>query len=58
MELKLHTLFEYQKYEKNKHLQNIIDDSINKYESTELFDDELEYVNAAGMNIKYNKNQD
>lgn len=44
---KLERMFDFQKYEKNAHLQSIIDDSMSRYVQ-ELSDDMLEEVSAAG----------
>ena len=52
MENKLKTLFEYQKFAGNDHLQSLIQDTLSRYECTALSDDDLELVNAAGMRIK------
>lgn len=56
MEQKLKNLFDFQKFEKNSRLQKIIDDSINRYESFELSDDDLSFVNAAGTAVPRKKN--
>ncbi len=47
MENKLKALFDYQKFEKNEHLQKIIVDTENYY-GKELDDNDLFFVNAAG----------
>ena len=47
MENKLKALFDYQKFEKNEHLQKIIADTENYY-GKELDDNDLFFVNAAG----------
>lgn len=57
MESKLKSLFEYQKFENNSRLQNLIQDSLSRYEGVELSDDDLEFVNAAGMQTREKKNQ-
>ena len=46
--MKLSTLFDYQRFEKNPELQKLIDDVENKYSVTKLSDDELELLSAAG----------
>ena len=50
LENKLKSIFEYQRFEKNAHLERLIQESMERYESTELSDDDLEFVNAAGVN--------
>lgn len=49
MENKLKSLFEYQMFEKNPHLQSLIDETLNRYEAEALSDDDLALVNAAGV---------
>ena len=49
MERKLKNLFDYQKFEKNDHLDRLIQETMNRYEKYELSDDDLEFVNAAGV---------
>lgn len=49
MERKLKNLFDYQKFEKNDRLDKLIEETMNRYEKFELSDDDLEYVNAAGV---------
>lgn len=51
MENKLKSLFEYQRFEKNAHLQNLIDETLNRYDAVELSEDDLDYVNAAGSSV-------
>lgn len=48
---KLEKLYDFQKYEQNKHLQSIIEDSMSRY-SMELTDDMLADVSAAGIGNK------
>lgn len=48
MENKLKSLFEFQKFEKNEHLDRLIQESLSRYEKTELSEDDLFLVNAAG----------
>ena len=47
MENKLRKLFEYQRFENNSRLAKIISETENRY-SSELSDDDLEFVSAAG----------
>ena len=47
MENKLKALFDYHKFEKNSHLAKLIDET-EKRQKTELSDDELGFVAAAG----------
>ena len=52
MERKLRALFDYQKFEQNKDLQNVIDRVHARYRSSTarmLDDDEADMVAAAGM---------
>ena len=49
MEKKLKALFDFQKFEGNPALQNVIDSVHSRYSSRELNLDELEWVNAAGI---------
>ena len=46
-EQKLKKLFDYQRFEKNSKLENLIRETENRY-YTELSDDDLSFVNAAG----------
>lgn len=55
METKLNTLFEYQRFERNSHLQNLIEKTLNEYENRELSEDELALVNAAGVTENHTK---
>ena len=48
MERKLKALFDYQKFEGNEGLQQIIDSTHSRYAVRELSLDELEWVAAAG----------
>ena len=48
MENKLKALFDYQKFERNPALQQVIDSVHARYASRELNLDEMEWVNAAG----------
>ncbi len=45
---KLEKLFDYQKFEKNEHLDKVISDSLSQ-QSMELSDDLLSEVTAAGV---------
>ena len=47
MERKLKALFEFQRFEKNAHLDKLISETENRY-ARKLSDDELTMVNAAG----------
>lgn len=47
MEKKLKALLDFQKFEKNPKLDNLINESLNRY-GTELSDDEAALANAAG----------
>ncbi len=48
MEKKLFRLFDYQKFEANKDLQQIIDTVHARYQSRELSLEDMELINAAG----------
>lgn len=48
MEKRLKNLFDYQKFEKNDHLDRLIQETMSRCEKVELSDDDLEFVNAAG----------
>ena len=48
MEKLLTSLFDYQRFEKNPSLQSIIDEVEGRYSVTEVTDDELEMLAAAG----------
>ena len=47
MEQKLRRLFDYQKFQENPKLAELIADTVDRY-ATELTDDDLSLVNAAG----------
>ena len=49
MEGVLKTLFDYQKFEKNPALQQVIDSVHSRYEVRELTLDDMEWVSAAGI---------
>lgn len=49
MEKKIKKLFDYQRFEKNEKLEKLIRDTENRY-ATELSDDDLSFVSAAGEN--------
>ena len=57
MENKLRKLFEYQKFEQNKDLQNIINESL-QYETTTVLSDEMLGAVAGGQNQPENKQED
>ena len=48
MEKLLTSLFDFQRFEKNRELQSIIDEVEQKYGVTEMTDDELDLLAAAG----------
>ena len=48
MEKKLFRLFDYQKFEANTDLQQVIDTVHARYRAKELTLDDMEWVNAAG----------
>ena len=48
MEKKLFRLFDYQKFEGNKDLQQLIDTAHARAQARELSLDDMEWVNAAG----------
>ena len=48
MEKKLFRLFDYQKFETNKDLQQIIDSAHARHQFRELTLEDMEWVNAAG----------
>lgn len=57
-ETKLSWIFDFQRFERNKKLQALIDDTENRY-AYALSDDDLEWVNAAGeIENKEKKNDD
>ena len=49
LEKKISMLFDFQKFEKNADLQEVIDAVHRRYTARKLTDDEAEYVAAAGM---------
>ena len=49
MEKKLSLLFDYQKFEKNRELQSIIDSVNSRFPTRKLSDDEADLVAAAGQ---------
>ena len=57
-ETKLSSIFDFQRFERNKKLQVLIDDTESRY-AYALSDDDLEWVNAAGeIENKEKKNDD
>ena len=48
MEKKLSRLFDYQKFEGNRDMQQVIDSVHARYARRELSEDEMDWVNAAG----------
>ena len=58
MERKLKGLFEYQKFEGNRDLQQVIDSVHARYASHELALDDMEMVSAAGMPERPDKKKD
>ena len=46
--MKLSTLFDYQKFVNDPELQDVIDSVEKKYSMTEIPDEDLEYLSAAG----------
>ena len=59
METTLRKLFDYQKFEGNADLQQVIDSVHARYAARELNFDEMEFVNAAGVPQQYTaKNSD
>lgn len=46
---KLKSLFEYQKFEKNEKLEQIINDTEKRYQGTVISPEDLELVSAAGI---------
>lgn len=48
-EAKLKSLFDFQRFENNKKLQRVIDNTHRRVEARELTDDELDLVAAAGV---------
>ena len=55
MEKKLFRLFDYQKFEENKDLQQIIDTAHARTRARELTLDDMEWVNAAGYGNELEK---
>ncbi len=49
MENKLKSIFEYQRFENNGRLARMIAETEERYLATELSDEELFFVNAAGI---------
>ncbi len=47
--LTLRTIFDYQKFAGNDRLERIIQDTEKRYGRAKLMDDELTFVNAAGI---------
>lgn len=58
MENKLKSAFEYQRFENNSRLAGIINGVENRYTATELDDEELFFVNAAGVFDFSDKNRE
>ena len=58
MEKKLFRLFDYQKFEENKDLQQIIDTAHARTRARELTLDDMEWVNAAGEPTPPVKNEE
>lgn len=52
MEKKLKSLFDFQKFEGNPALQQVIDSVHSRYAVRELSVDEMEWVSAAGTPVK------
>lgn len=48
MENRLRALFDYQRFEKNAHLERLINETESRY-AMELSDDDLDMLNAAGV---------
>ena len=57
MESKLKALFDYQKFEGNTDLQQVIDSVQDRYQLRELSLDEMEWVAAAGTTEPKNKKE-
>ena len=55
MEKKLKKLFDYQRFEKNEKLEKLIRDTESRY-ATELSDDDLSLVSAAGEETLFTEN--
>ena len=58
MEGKLKTLFDFQKFEGNPALQQVIDSVHSRYAVRELSMDEMEWVSAAGLVTKTRTKED
>ena len=58
MERKLKNLFDFQKFEGNSDLQQIIDSTHSRYAVKELSLDEMEWVAAAGVPEMNNRKND
>lgn len=58
MENKLFRLFDYQKFEGNKALQEIIDSTHARCESRTLSMEDMEWVNAAGQPQVFPKSEE
>ena len=56
MEMNLNMLFDFQKFENNASLQAVINDVHTRYASRELSLDEMDFIAAAGMQKKFDKN--
>ena len=50
MDKKLKSMFEYQKFERNAHLEKLINETEARY-SAELSDEDVSMVNAAGEGL-------
>ena len=58
MENKLFRLFDYQKFEGNNALQQIIDSTHARCQAKELNLNEMEWVNAAGQPVPLPRNEE
>ena len=58
MEKKLFRLFDYQKFEGNQELQQIIDSTHARCQAKALSLDDMEWVNAAGQPVQLPKNEE
>ena len=58
MEKKLFRLFDYQKFEENKALQQIIDSAHDRCRKKDLNLDDMEWVSAAGQPVQLPKNEE
>lgn len=56
-ETKLSSIFDFQRFARNKKLQSLIDDTESRYDYS-LTDDDLEWVNAAGEEIDFKDKKD